>query len=311
MYRPLIDSLQILKISDEEYFSDKYSHYISNSRLSALKSDNPESFFEPMKPKYSDGIFFGSLLHQLVLQPEAYELARNVERPTCKAGFMADYLYHNMDIYKASEEINYYRGKLNEEKIRALLDKCEPYWKQRRQYKSDKIPLFADKRTISRLDECIRAVSNDNEIQNLLHPIGLMESPVTDNEQAILLDIEADGYMLHLKAKLDNYTIDKETNTIIVNDLKTVGVADFMLNFNRYAYYRELAIYSWLLSLVAKKYYGMVNGNVQSNCLVVSTIPPYGTSVYHVSKSDYARGWDEFKSLLDMIVKYYKKGWTL
>ena len=33
---PILDSLQLLKITDEEYFSDKYKHYISNSRLGLL-----------------------------------------------------------------------------------------------------------------------------------------------------------------------------------------------------------------------------------------------------------------------------------
>lgn len=33
---PLLDTLQILDISDEEYFGEKYREYISNSRLKLI-----------------------------------------------------------------------------------------------------------------------------------------------------------------------------------------------------------------------------------------------------------------------------------
>ena len=38
-FEPLIDTLRLEKISDAIYFSEKYSDYISNSRLSKI---NPE-----------------------------------------------------------------------------------------------------------------------------------------------------------------------------------------------------------------------------------------------------------------------------
>ena len=45
---PILDTLQLLKITDEEYFSDKYKHYISNSRLGLLnpkQEGSPDKFF--------------------------------------------------------------------------------------------------------------------------------------------------------------------------------------------------------------------------------------------------------------------------
>jgi len=45
---PIIETLQLLKITDSEYFSPKYKDYISNSRLGLLnpKQDgSPDKFF--------------------------------------------------------------------------------------------------------------------------------------------------------------------------------------------------------------------------------------------------------------------------
>ena len=68
------------------------------------------------------------------------------------------------------------------------------------------------------------------------------------NEQAFLLDIEAEcangkKTILHLKAKLDNFTIDTEQDIITVNDVKTISkvVSAIDDNINRYHYSRELA----------------------------------------------------------------------
>lgn len=50
---PLLDTLRLQKISDEIYFSEKYSGYVSNSRLGLLnpKQDgSPEKFFAGFKP---------------------------------------------------------------------------------------------------------------------------------------------------------------------------------------------------------------------------------------------------------------------
>lgn len=45
---PIVETLQLLKITDEEYFSSKYKNYISNSRLRLLnpqQDGSPDKFF--------------------------------------------------------------------------------------------------------------------------------------------------------------------------------------------------------------------------------------------------------------------------
>lgn len=331
---PIIDSLKLQKIEDSVYFSKKFNEYISNSRLSLLnpeQDNDPKAFFEGLSKhnKYSDALIFGSAVHELVLQPELFELSDSVNRPTAKMGFIADDLYelylndliNSKYIIESSERIGYYKGKMTPDRIKYVIDTCTTYWKEREQYErsernSNKTPIYLDQKSRERVINCVSAVENNKAIQKLLHPEGLFNTPISENEQAILMNVlvsvpSSEPFVFKLKAKLDNYVIDTETNSITVNDLKTIGkiVSEFNNNFMKFHYHRELSLYSWLMSLVAEKYYNMQNCKVRSNCLVVSTIPNYYTKVYTLSKSDFNRGWNEFKFLLKLAAYYYSKGY--
>ena len=333
---PLMDTLRVQKIDDSEYFSEKYNGYISNSRLSLInpeQDNDPEAFFEGLGKhnKYSDALIFGSAVHELVLQPELFHLCECVDRPTAKAGFVADELYNTFTnesftdtdrrsaIFLASNKIDYYKGRLDDDKIDTLISKCLPYWRARRSYESRELastPIYLDPKSRERVKSCVHALETNKLVQKLLHPTGLVLDPVSENEQAILLDVEVrvpnyEPFIFRLKAKLDNYTVDSETNSVVVNDVKTIGkiLSEFQNNFEKFHYHRELAIYSWLMSLVAKKYYSMDNCTVISNCLVVSTIPDFYTKVYTLNRGDFKKGWEEFKILLKLAAHYYSKGY--
>lgn len=323
-----MDTLYLQKISDETYFSEKYSNYISNSRLGLInpeQDNDPQAFFEGLSKhsKYSDALIFGSAVHCLTLQPDLFYLCFDVDRPTSKAGFMADELYNQFRgeaptdeaIIAASDKIDYYKGKMNEKRISELREKCNDYWRTRAEYEKNldisKTPIYLDPKSRERIQQCIHALTRNKKIQELLHPIGVIEDPISENELAILLDVRVeipgiDPFILKLKAKLDNFVIDKDSNTIFVNDVKTIGkiLSYFEENFDKFHYHRELAIYCWLLSLCAKKFYGMEECIVKSNCLVVSTIPDYYTKVYEVTKKDLTKGWNEFRKLLILVSKY-------
>ena len=331
---PLLDTLKLQKIDDEEYFSKKFSGYISNSRLSLLnpyQENDPKAFFEGLSKhnKYSDALIFGSSVHELVLQPDLFYLCYEVDRPTSKAGFMADELYNQFKgenptdeaIIAASDKIGYYKGKMNKERIASLRIKCEDYYTKRKVYESNnkltnKTPIYLDPKSRERVIKCVDALKRNKAIQNLLHPEGIITNPISENEQAILLDIQVkipdyEPFIFKIKAKLDNYTIDTESNTIVVNDVKTIGkvLSEFKNNFIKFCYHRELALYSWLLTLAVKKFYSIENCTIKSNCLVVSTIPDYYTKVYQLSKTDFNKGWNEFKFLLRLAAYYYSKGY--
>jgi len=50
---PLLDTLKLEDISDEEYFSEYRKDYISNSRLGVLKKDGVKAFFEGIPQVYN------------------------------------------------------------------------------------------------------------------------------------------------------------------------------------------------------------------------------------------------------------------
>ena len=328
---PLLDTLRLEKISDSVYFSEPYKNYVSNSRLGLIYDfeiglETPERFFEGFKPKYSAAFDLGSGTHQLCLQNDLYEVAMTVDKPTAKMGALADRLYPiykdhlptSEEIIKEATIVDYYGGNLTQNKIDGIYEKCIPYWESRKafeeSYTGDKELLFFDPKSRETVLNCVTSLKNNNHIQNLLHPNGLIEDPISEMEQAILLDVKVDipgfnSFILKLKAKLDNYTIDKENNIITVNDVKTIGkiVSEINGNIEKFHYNREFAVYAYLLKLCAEKFYGMKNPTVKGNYLVVSTIPSHYTKVVPMTKDMFKEGFEEFKLLLRLVAKNVTK----
>ena len=315
---PLLDTLRLENISDEEYFSAKYSNYISNSRLGKLKTEGAKVFFEGFKvQEYNPSFQFGSWLHMRVLQPENFDFIEGVYTPTAKAGLMALELYKpdgttptDDEIKVASYKIGYYKDKLTDSRITELRGKCNDFWRDRCLYEhnnpfkeGDKERVYIDEKSHNLLKCCLESIDKDNNFNKILHPTGLTEDPYSANEQTILMDvqIEIPGYepkVYKLKSKLDNFTIDKEENVITVNDLKTTSrlAKDFDPSF--FSYQREIGMYSYLLKLCAKKFFDLDNPKVKGNFLVISIVPDYQTTVYPMTPKLYKQGFDEFKFLL-------------
>lgn len=255
------------------------------------------------------------------MQNDLFTICEEVDKPTAKLGALADRLYSTYktreitteDIIKEATIIDYYGGNLNTAKIKAVLEKCEPYWRDRKQfeehYNEDKTLLYFDPKSRHTVQSCVKALASNKKIQDLLHPTGLIEDPISDTEQAILLDVQVESdkgsFKLRLKSKLDHFSIDKETNTITVNDVKTIGkiVSEMRGNIEKFHYNRELAMYSWLLSLCAEKYYGLEKPTIKGNYLVVSTIPAYYTKVIPMTKGMFKEGWNEFRRLLRLVAE--------
>lgn len=316
---PLLDTLQLVKISDAEYFSPKYGECISNSRLGLLnprQGGSPESFFTGFKDEgFISSLVIGSAVHELVLQNESFELAPALGKPTAKMGAMADELYpvwlehpiRTSDITEASNKINYYKGKLTPDRIKQVNEQCIPYWKARKKLvsNSNKELIYLDDKSRDTVYNCTEALINNPQVQELLHPSGLIDAPISLNENALLLDVQAEcpngkTFIMHLKAKLDNFTIDLESDTVVVNDVKTIGkvVSEIDSNISKYHYSRELAMYLFLLRLYVIKEYGIENPTMKANYLVVSTIPQYYTKVRAMTKKECYEGLHEFRTLL-------------
>lgn len=320
----LPDTIQLIEMDDEEYFSDKWAEWISNSKLALINPDqdgSPEVYKEGLgkHQKYSDSLVFGSAVHELVLQPESFILAENVDRPTAKLGAMADELFENYlndltddkYIIAASNKIDYYKGKMDKIKIQNVLDKCEEYWESKekwhKNYSGDKEPIFLDSKSREKLKLCLTSVNSNQEIQDLLHPKGVLEDPISMNEAALFVQVKAEyngkETILKLKGKLDNFTIDTETGEVTLNDLKTTGhkLIDFKDSFKKYHYNRQMAMYSWMLRLYVMKQYNTKPSSLYANMLLVSTVPDYRAGIFKVTNREIRNGFLEFKDLLQRV----------
>jgi hypothetical protein len=317
---PIIESLRLEEIDDAIYFGETYKNYISNSRLGILKKNGVKVFFEGIPQVYNPSFETGTLIHQNVLEPEKYQVIEGVFKPTAKAGLMADALYKNDGTTPTDDEIKsmsyiigYYKDKLTENRLDEFRRKAEPYWRDRFIYEKnnpikegDKERIYTDEKNFELLTNCLRTLSENQDIQKLLHPEGLTEDPICMNEHTILMDIkmEVPGYeprIYKLKAKLDNFTIDKEEGIITVNDLKTTSRPAVQFNPEYFSYQREIAFYSYLLKLVAKKFYNIENPTIKGNFLVVSTIPEYNTLVYPMTSKLFKSGMSEVSYLLKCV----------
>ncbi len=315
---PLLDTLKLENISDEIYFSKRYSNYISNSRLGLLLKDGAEAFFKGLgSQEYNPSFFFGGLLHQQYLQPESYEVIEGVYTPTAKARLMALELYNkdglpptDNEIKIASYKVGYYKDKLTSSRITELRNKCSDFWRDRFIYENnypfkegDRERIYIDEKSYNLLNCCLNSINNNKEFNKLVHPEGIIEDPYSANEQTILLDVQIEipkykPRIFKLKSKLDNFTIDKEENVITVNDLKTTSKLAKEFDPTYFHYQRELGMYSFMLKHCSEKFFGLDNPKIRGNFLVISVVPDYNSLVYPMNNSLFKQGFNEFKYLL-------------
>lgn len=327
---PIVESIQILDIDDPTYFGSDYKDYISNSKLKLINPEeggSPELYKQGLGGNYSASLYFGSCCHELILQPESFFLVESVDRPTSKAGYMADELYPIFkerritieDGIAASDKISYYKGKYVD-KHNSLMDKILPYLKARKEFEKNwndsRTPIYIDEKSRTNLKNCVKNIEENQLIQHLLHPEGVIEHPESWNEICYLIDIKAifpDGkeLILPFKGKLDNYTLDFETGRIVLNDLKTSGhyFKDFVKSYYKFHYFRQMAIYSWILWLAYEKLGFPEPPIINANMLVVSTIPPNESGIFIVNNKHIRRGLDEFKKLMKLVAYYERYGY--
>ena len=92
---PLLHTVKRLKISDEEYFSSKYSEYISNSRLKYInpsQGGSPSKYKNGIQQETTRSLQLGSAIHEVFLQPESFSLEEDLGRPSAKLGDVCDYV---------------------------------------------------------------------------------------------------------------------------------------------------------------------------------------------------------------------------
>lgn len=315
------NSVQYLSMSDERYFSKEFSNCISNSKLSLINPDqggSVEKYLAGFKPNYSNSLFLGSAVHELILQPKDFKLSDNTTRPSAKVGFIADILYKKYkktkelptleEVKEACIKVDYYSKSLTDSRINNVLEQCVPYLESR--YKEEKSPeylntesVFLDTRNYETCMQCISSLNMNPNIMRLLHP---KESMIM-NEAALFLDFKATdtetgkSVILKVKGKLDNFTVNKDS--LVLNDLKTSGhpLEYFKHSFKEYHYARQMGLYAFMLKEYVAKYHNMTNiDSFKANMLVVSTVSECNSGIYEVYDYDIINGFQEFIRLLKM-----------
>lgn len=339
------ESIQLLKITDEEYFSEKYKDYVSNSKLSLINPEEGgsiEKFNLGFKSDYSDSFELGGAVHSVLLQPEYYEVS-NITKPSSKLGFFCDKLYElqseGIELEKAipiaSERANYYSGKLSEKRKATALTAYLPYYQERSNFEKnnilDKTQIYLSHTIKDKYDRCISELTSNRQLMNKLNPSSLLNDVEIYNEYAILAEIkviyEDEEVIVKVKGKLDNFTIDHEIKEVTLNDLKTSGkyVKYFMGNkvntvdedgnesemfyngsFQKFHYYRQMAKYLFLLSAYCQS--KGLNYTPKANMLVVETIPDFKSKVFPVNNKQIKIGLEEFKQLLILVANEQRKG---
>ncbi len=328
-------------MSDERYFSSEFKDYVSNSRLGFINEDeggSKEKFLEGFKSEYSESFELGSAVHSIILQPESYYIS-NITKPSGKLGVFIEKLFELRQsdlsikisdaISKASYSADYYAGKISQTRFKTAFTKGFDYYKNRYKTKGiveEKLPLYLSDSIKLKASTCINEIYQN---QNFMDKLTSTETKTCFNEYAIFceIDVKIDGVSnrVKIKVKLDNFTIDSENEVVVLNDLKTTGKPSkfFMGNkvkeindlgvkvdrwyngsFQTYHYYRQIALYAWLLQNALKIYYGIEGYKFEANMLVVETTPNFKSAVFKVKNSHIQDGLKEFKKLITQLVEW-------
>lgn len=318
------NSARIVKIDDSEYFSgDGYKDMIDNSSLGLINDSqggSVEKYLNGFKNTGKRSYFeVGSAVHALLLE-NCYALSDFDKIPSSRRILdVVDYMFSNcsFDVYNplsvkdalktSAIDIGYNGGHITDTTIQSLYDKSIDYIKNRQKDVDkgyDSYMFYLPKNSKDTVLSCCNAILNDKRINGLLHPVNddLSEYDIL-NEYAILVNVKITigdkEIVLPLKGKLDSLMIDRNTNSYVINDLKTTfhSAKDFNESFNRYHYYRQAAFYRFLCSCVFtdKKFSGF-------NFLCVSTYD-YSTCIRNVRNKEMEYGKEEFIRLLILVAE--------
>ena len=334
------ESIERKIISDEEYFT-QYPDYISNSQLKLInpaEGGSIDKFFNKEPSEFDGSLEFGSAIHELVLQPDNFELIDYQFKPPAKLGKFIESVvefrkqkYSIEDSIKlASKKSNYYVDKLSPKLLRTAMTKGLKYYYDLyfERIESEKSPIILSPKSYSDVYQCMQ-IYNKSNLKRFIERQNITETKKNFNEEAIFVDIkvtfnDGESEIIKFKGKLDNYSVDDDEDIIILNDLKTTSkkVDSFMGykyydfenskyggyvgSFQKYHYYRQMAVYMLLLQQLYKdksyKYF--------ANILTIESFgPDFNNKIYPISNAYIQKGLTEFKNLICMVAfhKHYNK----
>lgn len=216
---PDLESVQRKKISDEEYFSKEYVDYISNSRLKLINPDqdgNPIKYQIGFTGETTTSLSIGSAVHELFLQPDAFVLGPDLNKPTAKLGLVIDIIFKlrrigytiEKAILSACQKVHYYENNINLSRIKTIIKSgFNYYWNCKNVFKDNIILLSSKDRRI--VQNCVNNLNDNLLIKNLIKPKDLFGDDILSyNEDAFFINIKVlynnKECILKLKMKADN-----------------------------------------------------------------------------------------------------------
>lgn len=328
---PDIDSVHREAIDDGEYFSTKYSKFLSNSRLrwiNPAEGGSPELFANP--PRLILGALnLGTFIHTSVLTPDEYYLAPKIDKPSAKLGLVLDEIdrllkskklkFDSFDdlVRTAALNVDYYSKTVD-----SKIDSIKTAWNQYATKIEELKPLAEGKPILALSNNdldiatnCVNSLKNNPAIMSKLHPTDVFGDPIESYcEDALFMDyiVTYQGKQcatLRFKLKIDNWTIDEDNKVVTVNDLKTTGksVDHFVEpegSLNKLHYYRQLAIYKSILMYYLLKTRGTSETSgwtVNCNILAVETVMNNYSKSFIINDEYIHRGIDEAHELLKRV----------
>ena len=323
---PILESATKELISDEIYFSSKYKNYISNSRLGLINptQDGSPTKYKTQPKESSSSLTLGSFVHQLVLQPEEFVLGPKCNKPSAKLGATLDrikyYRKQGESIYdsivKASKDCDYYVKSIDS-KIRFIIESGFKYYWETRNI-ADNVLLMTNYEH-EHVTGCLESIEKYRKIGKLLHPVDVFGDNLPSfNEDALFIDVlvtyNGKCVKLPIKMKADNWSIDKDSKVLTLNDLKTTSgfVKGFMEETGsmfHYHYYRQFALYRWILEHYCINEFGYnKDWTFKGNVIVVNT-KDYFVEVFPISESLMEKGKKEYEELLKRVAFYEMFGY--
>ena len=321
---PDLESVKREKISDAIYFSSLYADYISNSRLKLINPDqmgSPSKYQQGFTGETTTSLSIGSAVHCLCLQPNDFMVVYDIDKPSAKLGLVIEQIYKNRlngcsiynSIVNACKKIHYYENSLTNSRIYFIIKEGLKYYHQLSKYIFDEGAILLSNKDRQIVEKCIDNLRRSTEIQSLLDPKDIFGDPILSfNEDAFFINLNGSyadkTCVLKVKMKADNWSIDVDNKIITLNDLKTTGhlLNQFMQpdgSFFNFHYYRQFAMYLWILLRYCEKEYGYNKNEwkVKCNVIVSETTADNRCCIYPIKSEYLESGRKEFCKLLKMV----------
>ena len=259
------EEINVLALEEEFYSKPFYFSYSGLNRLLySPKLFHSHYILQQREEKLDSYLIEGKVIHCLLLDSENFEkqfVVSPLSLPSDNPKIVVDRVFKyaqetnsldqelrsfELQILDILKEINLYQSlKTDGQRIEKLItDQTVSYFDFLKQ-KGKKDVL--DTETYSRCLESVQILRQNPEVVEALD-LYRNSGGTVYSEHPIQIDLP--GYPFGLKGIIDNFIVDENNKTIVINDLKTTGktVAEFAETVEYYNYWLQASIYKKLIA---------------------------------------------------------------